>query len=124
LVLLLEVMHRITFACFWVVWTDVSKVLVHQTRGAFWSTAIPSSVQMLYSSVGVSLGPNPCNKLSTHSRWWRASKATIIPWRNWSFVIHEGTDSVKHGDAESECTELTMEESSQVENVWDDFASL
>jgi hypothetical protein len=27
-------------------------------------------------------------------------------------------------DAESECTEVTMEESLQVENVWDDFASL
>jgi PPP family 3-phenylpropionic acid transporter len=56
LVLLLEIMHGVTFACFWVVSTDISKVLVHQTRGAFWSTAIPSGVQMLYSSVGVSLG--------------------------------------------------------------------
>jgi PPP family 3-phenylpropionic acid transporter len=55
-VLLLEVLHGITFACFWVVSTDISKVLVHQTRGAFWSTAIPASVQMLYSAVGVSLG--------------------------------------------------------------------
>ena len=55
-VLALEIMHGITFACFWVVSTDISKVLVHQTRGAFWSTAIPSSVQMLYASFGVSLG--------------------------------------------------------------------
>jgi len=55
-VLLLEIMHGITFACFWVVSTDISKTLVDQTKGAYWSTTIPSSVQMLYSSVGVSLG--------------------------------------------------------------------
>lgn len=56
LILLLEVMHGVTFACFWIVSTDISKVLVHQTRGAFWRTAIPSAVQMLYSALGVSLG--------------------------------------------------------------------
>ena len=56
LILPLEVLHGITFACFWVVSTDISKVLVHQTKGAFWRTAIPSSVQMLYSAIGVSLG--------------------------------------------------------------------
>ena len=56
LVLALEVMHGVTFACFWIVSTDISKVLVHQTRGAFWATAIPTGVQMLYSAVGVSLG--------------------------------------------------------------------
>eukprot|EP00934_Nitzschia_sp_Nitz4_P000226 Nitzschia sp. Nitz4//scaffold1_size375055//288774//290303//NITZ4_000313-RA/size375055-processed-gene-0.457-mRNA-1//-1//CDS//3329541156//226//frame0 len=56
LVLVLESMHGVTFACFWVVSTDISKVLVHETTGAFWKTAIPSSVQMLYSAVGVSLG--------------------------------------------------------------------
>ena len=55
-ILALEVLHGITFACFWVVSTDISKVLVHQTKGSFWRTAIPSSVQMLYSAVGVSLG--------------------------------------------------------------------
>jgi predicted MFS family arabinose efflux permease len=55
-VLLLEVLHGITFACFWITSTDISKILVHQTRGAFWSTAIPSSVNMLYSAVGCSLG--------------------------------------------------------------------
>ncbi len=56
LILPLEVMHGITFACFWIVSTDISKVLVHQTQGAFWRTAIPSSVQMLYSALGVSVG--------------------------------------------------------------------
>lgn len=55
-VLLLEIMHGVTFACFWIASTDISKILVHQTRGAFWSTAIPSSVNMLYSAVGCSLG--------------------------------------------------------------------
>ena len=55
-ILPLEVMHGVTFACFWIVSTDLSKVLVHQTKGAFWNTAIPSSVQMLYGSLGVSLG--------------------------------------------------------------------
>ena len=56
LILPLEVLHGITFACFWIVSTDISKILVHQTKGAFWRTAIPSTVQMLYSAVGVSLG--------------------------------------------------------------------
>jgi MFS family permease/Holliday junction resolvase RusA-like endonuclease len=55
-ILLLESMHGVTFATFWIVTTDVSKVLVERTQGAFWSTAIPMSVQMLYSAVGVSLG--------------------------------------------------------------------
>jgi predicted MFS family arabinose efflux permease len=55
-VLLLEIMHGITFACFWITSTDISKILVHHTRDAFWSTAIPSSVNMLYSAVGCSLG--------------------------------------------------------------------
>jgi MFS family permease len=55
-ILALEILHGITFACFWTVTTDISKVLIHQTDGAFWSTAIPSAVQMLYSAVGVSLG--------------------------------------------------------------------
>lgn len=55
-ILALEIMHGVTFACFWIVTTDISKVLVHRTEGAFWGTAIPSSVQMLYSALGVSLG--------------------------------------------------------------------
>lgn len=55
-ILALEILHGVTFACFWTVTTDISKVLIHQTDGAFWSTAIPSAVQMLYSAVGVSLG--------------------------------------------------------------------
>ena len=55
-ILLLEVLHGITFACFWIASMDISKGLVHQTKGAFWRTAIPSSVQMLYAAVGVSLG--------------------------------------------------------------------
>jgi len=56
LILLLEIMHGITFACFWIVMTDISKILVHQTKNQYWGTAIPSSVQMLYSAFGVSLG--------------------------------------------------------------------
>lgn len=56
LILVLEIMHGVTFACFWIVCTDISKVLVHQTQGAFWKTAIPSSVQMLYTALGVSVG--------------------------------------------------------------------
>lgn len=55
-ILPLEILHGVTFACFWVVSTDISKVLVHETKGAFWRTAIPSSVQMLYSAIGVSVG--------------------------------------------------------------------
>eukprot|EP00980_Cylindrotheca_fusiformis_P031065 scaffold25784_cov152-Cylindrotheca_fusiformis.AAC.1 len=56
LILLLEIMHGVTFACFWIASTDISKIMVHETSGAFWSTAIPSSVNMLYSAVGSSLG--------------------------------------------------------------------
>ena len=52
----LEILHGVTFACFWVTSTDISKILVNQTQGNFWSTAIPSSVNMLYSAVGCSLG--------------------------------------------------------------------
>ena len=55
-ILLLEMMHGITFACFLTVTTDISKVLIHQTEGAHWRTAIPSFVQMLYTAVGASLG--------------------------------------------------------------------
>ncbi|KAG7368981.1 major facilitator superfamily MFS_1 protein [Nitzschia inconspicua] len=55
LVLFLESMHGVTFATFWIVTTDVSKVLI-ETYGTFWSTAIPMSIQMLYSAVGVSVG--------------------------------------------------------------------
>lgn len=55
LVLLLEIMHGITFGCFWIVSTDISKILVHQA-GAHWATTIPSVVHILYSAVGVSLG--------------------------------------------------------------------
>mmetsp|Transcript_10311 Transcript_10311/g.18247 ORF Transcript_10311/g.18247 Transcript_10311/m.18247 type:complete len:292 (+) Transcript_10311:3-878(+) len=54
-ILALESMHGVTFATFWIVTTDVSKVLV-DIEGAHWSTAIPMSVQMLYSAVGVSVG--------------------------------------------------------------------
>ncbi|KAG7338086.1 major facilitator superfamily MFS_1 protein [Nitzschia inconspicua] len=55
LILFLESMHGVTFATFWIVTTDVSKVLI-ETEGNFWSTAIPMSIQMLYSAVGVSVG--------------------------------------------------------------------
>ena len=69
----LEVLHGITFACYWTVATDISKILVHQTaatqmndgnsngnrrnrKSGCWSTVIPTSVNMLYSAVGSSLG--------------------------------------------------------------------
>ncbi|KAL3916278.1 MAG: hypothetical protein SGILL_005248 [Bacillariaceae sp.] len=54
-ILLLESMHGVTFATFWIVTTDVSKVLVEK-EGAYWNNAIPMCVQMLYSAVGVSVG--------------------------------------------------------------------
>jgi MFS family permease len=55
-ILPLESFHGVTFACFWITTLDISKILVHQTNGGFWSTAIPSSIQMLYSALGVSIG--------------------------------------------------------------------
>jgi len=91
-VLPLEALHGVTFACFWIVTTDISKGLVllvqrnerrrsqrqqrlirdaaspsleprhddrqqqQQRATNTWSTTIPSFVQMLYGSVGASLG--------------------------------------------------------------------
>ncbi|CAJ1960158.1 unnamed protein product [Cylindrotheca closterium] len=72
-ILPLEVLHGITFACYWTVATDIAKILVHQTtatqrndvnsneirnnrKSGYWSTVIPTSVNMLYSAVGSSLG--------------------------------------------------------------------
>jgi MFS family permease len=55
-ILALESMHGVTFATFWVVTTDVSKVLIDESKGGFWSTTIPSVVQMLYNAVGATIG--------------------------------------------------------------------
>ena len=55
-ILALESMHGVTFATFWIVTTDVSKVLIDESKGAFWSTTIPSVVQMLYNAVGATIG--------------------------------------------------------------------
>lgn len=61
-VLWLEILHGITFACFWITSTDISKILVHETtatrnsKSGYWGTTIPSSVNMLYSAVGSALG--------------------------------------------------------------------
>mmetsp|Transcript_40994 Transcript_40994/g.98844 ORF Transcript_40994/g.98844 Transcript_40994/m.98844 type:complete len:521 (+) Transcript_40994:548-2110(+) len=69
----LEVLHGVTFACYWTAATDISKILVHQKsttqvndinsngnrrnpKSGYWSTAIPTTVNMLYSAVGSSLG--------------------------------------------------------------------
>jgi len=54
LILPLEALHGVTFACFWVTLTDVTKTLINEAAG--WSTTIPNVVQMLYNAVGVSLG--------------------------------------------------------------------
>jgi len=55
-ILVLESMHGVTFATFWIVTTDVSKVLIDESKGGFWSTTIPSVVQMLYTAVGATIG--------------------------------------------------------------------
>ena len=55
-ILALESMHGVTFATFWVVTTDISKVLIDESKGGFWSTTIPSMVQMLYNAVGATIG--------------------------------------------------------------------
>lgn len=55
-ILALESMHGVTFATFWIVTTDVSKVLIDESKGGFWSTTIPSVVQMLYTAVGATIG--------------------------------------------------------------------
>uniref|UniRef100_A0A7S4JMA4 Major facilitator superfamily associated domain-containing protein n=1 Tax=Odontella aurita TaxID=265563 RepID=A0A7S4JMA4_9STRA len=54
LILPLEALHGVTFACFWVTLTDVTKSLIIEAKG--WSTTIPTGVQMLYNAVGVCLG--------------------------------------------------------------------
>lgn len=55
-ILVLESMHGVTFATFWIVTTDVSKVLIDKSKGGVWSTTIPSVVQMLYNAVGATIG--------------------------------------------------------------------
>jgi len=55
-ILALESMHGVTFATFWIVTTDVSKVLIDESKGGVWSTTIPSIVQMLYTAVGATIG--------------------------------------------------------------------
>ena len=55
-ILPLESMHGVTFATFWIVTTDVSKILIDESKGGVWSTTIPSVVQMLYTSVGATIG--------------------------------------------------------------------
>lgn len=54
LVLPLESMHGITFACFWVATTDVAKGLIREVRG--WNTTIPTVVQTLYGALGTGIG--------------------------------------------------------------------
>lgn len=54
LVLLLEVMHGITFACFYVTATDVAKGLMSECKG--WNTTIPMGVQSMYDALGAGIG--------------------------------------------------------------------
>jgi hypothetical protein len=51
----LEILHGVTFACFWVVCTDVSKTLINETHQK-WNTTIPVMVQTLYAAIGVGFG--------------------------------------------------------------------
>ena len=53
-ILPLEIFHGITFACFWVVATDVTKSLI--IIMPYWSTTIPCVVQTLYAAIGVGFG--------------------------------------------------------------------
>ena len=53
-ILPLEVMHGITFACFYVTATDVAKGLIHECHG--WNTTIPVGVQTLYDALGAGIG--------------------------------------------------------------------
>jgi len=55
-ILPLESMHGVTFSTFWIVTTDVSKVLIDETKKGYWGTAIPSIVQMFYCAVGATIG--------------------------------------------------------------------
>jgi hypothetical protein len=54
-ILPLEILHGVTFACFWVVSTDVSKTLINETHQK-WNTAIPVMVQTLYAAIGAGFG--------------------------------------------------------------------
>lgn len=53
-VLLLEVMHGITFALFWTAAMDISKVLSLQTKG--WNTTVPVIISTLFQCVGCGSG--------------------------------------------------------------------
>jgi len=50
----LEALHGVTFACFWVTMTDVTKTLINEAGG--WTTTIPTAIQMLYNAIGICLG--------------------------------------------------------------------
>jgi MFS family permease len=54
-ILPLEILHGVTFACFWVVSTDVSKTLINETHQK-WNTTIPVMVQTLYAAIGAGFG--------------------------------------------------------------------
>jgi hypothetical protein len=56
-ILVLECMHGVTFACFWMTTLDIASGLIHLSPSTkYWSTSIPSGIQMLYNAVGVSVG--------------------------------------------------------------------
>jgi predicted MFS family arabinose efflux permease len=53
-VLALEIMHGITFACFWISVMDVTKILSRQVHG--WNTTIPVLTNTIFQCVGGGLG--------------------------------------------------------------------
>ena len=53
-ILCLEIMHGITFACFWVAIMDITKLL--SSRASGWNTTIPVVTNTLFGCVGYGLG--------------------------------------------------------------------
>ena len=58
-ILVLELLHGVTFACFWTVLTDVIKsilISLPQRNNKKWNTTVPVLIQTCYTGIGVALG--------------------------------------------------------------------
>jgi len=84
-ILPLEVMHGITFACFYVTATDTAKGMIGECKG--WNTTIPVSVQTLYDALGAGIGSIGGGWVMQHygSRFMYRGMATIM---TATLVIH------------------------------------
>ena len=77
-ILVLEVLHGVTFACFYITATDIAKGLIVKCPG--WNTTIPVVVQTLYDALGAGVGSIVGGWFMQHygSRFMYRGMATIM----------------------------------------------